>query len=323
MPLAAALLLSFALAARPVAVHPGPSVRLDASAAKYAIAYVETGDPEALESLAATPAVTHLLTHARFAERADVPRTSTRELALRLVTPRDVLAKRLPEARKVLAEFEGPLRRDLVWRDALKAAVPKDADVEIHLHLIFSDTLVGTASPGDASVDAGHPWLEAHPGALRYVALQECQKVVFLAYNPPRPLEARGTAADLLAEAEFHLALEGLAAWTALGLREREKALDDEDYRALSDEATMKRLEARYLEVHAELVKRAEGAGLADPLAKELYRGLQEDRLFARLGARAARHIERVEGRATVVKLVKAGPRAFFETWVRVRGGAR
>lgn len=322
MPLAAALLLSFALAARPVAVHPGPSVRQDADAARHALAYVESGDPAELEYLADSPALTHLLTHARFAER-DVPRGSTRELALRLVTPRDVLAGRVAAARKVLAEFDGPLKRDLVWRDALRGAVPKDADVEIHLHLIFSDTLVAAASPGDASIDAGPPWLEAHPGALRYLALQECHKVVFLAYNPPRPLEARTTAADLLAEAEFHLALEGLATWTALGLREREKALDDEDLKALADEATMRRLEARYLEVHAALAERAARGGLADPAAKALLRSLQDERLFQRLGARAARHIERVEGRPVVVRLVKAGPRAFFESWVRVRGGAR
>jgi hypothetical protein len=110
-------------------VGPGDSLaahdlHFDARAAQDALDFVGSHDPARLDSLADSPALAHLLRHARAFEY-DVPRESPRALALHLMKPDETLPHRVAACRKSLAYFTGPLLDDPHWvLDALSCLPP-------------------------------------------------------------------------------------------------------------------------------------------------------------------------------------------------------
>jgi hypothetical protein len=265
--------------------------------------------------LAATPASARLLRHAR-AFAYDVPRESEATLARGLVSPRESKSERGAAAGRAIALFDGSLREDPVWVSELRRALPPDADVRVSLYLTFGCD-VGASMPGTASLNAAHRRFGERPSELRAYAIHECHHAVFRTYQRPRPVAEWTTAADLLAQAEYALQLERMVVWAARDLREREGTLgDDEAYAALGDGARLARLEARYLEAHRALEARAGERGPADEATRALLLDLSgPDRVFYRVGALAARRVEEARGRKAVARLVKAGPRTFFEAY--------
>jgi len=294
--------------------------RLDASLTELSVTYLASGREELLSEMAATPAAAHLLAHAR-AWEYEVPRESTSALVRFLVTPVEEKKGRVAAATKALAYFEGPLREDTSWIAELRRTLPPEAATAVDLFLTFGYD-IGVATPGNASLNAVHPHFEADPAELRYYAIHECHHAVFMHYQPPRPLVEWQSVADLLAQSEYALQLEGMAVWAAWELREREGALDgDEDYRALRDEGQIRKLEARFLEVHRALEACAGEPGAADEATRELLLGLYgPDRIFYRFGGYAAREIERLQGRPALLALVETGPRSFWEAYLRAKG---
>ena len=315
-PIALALALLLAPGAALRGAGGGLRVTLDSRHARLALELLSAGRSDALARLAATPASGHLLRHARAFEY-DVPRESEAALARSLVSPPEEKRERAAAAGRAIALFDGPLRADPVWRSELRRALPPDAETRVSLYLTFGYD-IGVSMPGTASLNAVHRRFEERPSELRYYAIHECHHAVFMTYQRPRPLAEWTTAADLLAQAEYALQLEGMAVWAARGLREREGALgDDDDYVALGDPARMARLEARFLEAHRALEARAAEPGPADEaLRAALFDLYGSDRVFYRVGALAARRVEEARGRDAVVNLVKAGPRAFFEAYI-------
>lgn len=295
---------------------PGVQVRLDARLAELSMDYLASGRESLLDGMAATPAATHLLRHARNWQY-EVPRDSSRALVQSLVSPREARAARAEGARRVLAYFQGALRDDPTWVAEVRRALPAEAAQPVSLFLTFGYDS-GVACPGTASLNAAHPTFHKNLQELRYMAIHECQHAVFMTYQPPPAMESVRSTAQLQALAEYALQLEGMATWAAWDCREKEGGLDgDEDYRVLRDEGQIQRLERRFMDVHAALKARACDPGPANPSIRALMMGLyDQDRTFYRFGAYAARRIERQRGRAAVTALVKAGPQAFLATYL-------
>ncbi|HET8734622.1 MAG TPA: DUF5700 domain-containing putative Zn-dependent protease, partial [Anaeromyxobacteraceae bacterium] len=239
------------------------------------------------------------------------------------VTPRDRKQERGRAARGSLAFFDGTLATDARWRAELARSLPPGDLPRVSLFLTFGYD-IGVATPGSASLNAVHPHFQDHPSELRYYAIHECHHAVFMALHPPRPVSEWKAPADLLAQAEYGLQLEGMAVWAAWDLREQEGALDgDADYVALRDGARIRALEARYLEVHRLLRNQAAAGGPADEASRAALLSLYgPERILYRFGAHAARAIEKTRGRAAVVELVRRGPRAFLEAYLALHDRA-
>jgi hypothetical protein len=291
-------------------------VTFDDRHVRLALEFLATGDEEVVARLADLPASQHLLRHARAFEQ-DVPRESALALARSLVTPRDRREVRVRAAREALAFFDGTLETDARWRAELDRSLPSGDLPRVSLFLTFGYD-IGVATPGNASLNAVHPHFQDHAPELRYYAIHECHHAAFMALHPPRPVSEWTTPADLLAQAEYGLQLEGMAVWAAWDLREKEGTLDgDADYVALRDGARIRALEARYLEVHRLLRSQAAAGSPAGEAARGALLSLYgPERILYRLGAHAARAIERARGRAAVVDLVRGGPRAFLEAYL-------
>lgn len=298
---------------------PQVSVHLDPTLFQLASAYLDSGSESLLDEMASTPAAAHLLTHAR-AWEYDVPHESRAALVKALVTPRAAKAARLPGTHRVLEAFKA-MAGDNTWIAEIRRGLPTGAANEVSLFLTFGYD-IGVAGPGTASLNAAHPYFQTDPRELRYYAIHECHHAVFMTYQKPRPLADWKTAADLLAQAEYALQLEGMAVWAAWELREKEGALDkDADYRALQDKPAIRRLEAAFLKAHKALQARAAEPGPADGASRSVLFDLYgPERVFYRFGAHAARQIERHKGRPALLSLVQAGPRAFLEAYLSCAG---
>jgi hypothetical protein len=295
-------------------------VKFDATLAEMGIAYLASGDEALVTAMARTPGAAHLLLHAR-AWDYKVPITSPGDLVRALLVPREAQLDRIPAARQALAFFKGPMHEDPTWVEDAARGLPKDLRLSVELFLTFGYD-IGVANPGTASLNAAHPHFAAHPGELRYYAIHELHHAAFMTLHPPRPKAQWRMASDLLEQAEYALQLEGMAVWAAWERRRQDGALSwDEDYRALEDEALLRRLEAKYLEVHRALEASARAGEPADAARRALLLDLYgKERIFYRFGAWAARQIELRRGQGALVALVKAGPRAFLQAYLSVRG---
>lgn len=315
----AALAVATTLLPGTSAEAPRVQVLLDARLAELSLDYLASGRESLLDAMAATPAAAHLLRHA-CNWQYEVPWDSTRALVQSLVSPRETKAARADGARRTLAYFQGTLRDDPSWIAEVRRALPAEATQPVTLFLTFGYDS-GVACPGTASLNAAHPKFHKDLRELRYLAIHECQHAVFMTYQPPPALDSVRSAAQLQALAEYALQLEGMATWAAWDCREKEGGMDgDEDYQVLRDEAQVRRLERRFLEVHQALKARASDPGPADPSTRALMMGLYDQhRTFYRFGAYAARRIEQQRGRAAVTALVKAGPQAFLEAYLACR----
>ena len=297
--------------------QPGFRVDLDAHLAEQALAFLATGNQALLADMAATPAAAHLLRHAR-TYAYDFPRDSTAALTLALVSPEALKRERVAAAGKALAYFNGPMRADTSWLADVSRGLPADAPCKASLFLTFGYD-IGVSCPGTASLNAAHRHFEAHPRELLYYAIHELHHTGFMTYQQPRPVAEWRTAADLLAQAEYALQLEGMAVWAVWERRRAEGAMDwDEDYVALQDEGRLRTLEAAFRKAHAALEVKAQTPGPADPAARALLSELYgSDRIFYRFGAFAARQIELRQGRPALIALVKAGPHAFLQAYLQ------
>jgi hypothetical protein len=301
-------------------VGPGDSLaaqdlHFDARAAQDALAFIASHDAMSLDRLANSPALAHLLRHARAFEY-DVPRESPRALALHLMKPDETLPRRVAASRKSLAYFTGPLLDDPHWvLDAL-SCLPRDFRFKGFLFLTFGYD-IGVSYPPDASLNGAHTHFDGRPRELLYYAIHELHHAGFMAYQPPRPLAGIKTCADLLRFVEYSTQLEGMAVYAAWERRRRDGALaDDGDYVALEDAGRMRKLEDSYSAECAYLKGRADAA--ADKGAWAVIERMSSgDRLWYRVGALFASRIDRALGRLVLVDLIRQGPARFLET---VRG---
>ena len=285
----------------------------DAAFARDAIEYVRTGDPHLESRLVASPALTHVLAHARQFDY-DVPKDSRAALLATLLGPQSTPGERSATCRQALAYFTGPILADAHWvNDALRY-LPADFRFHGTLFLTFGYD-IGVALAPNASLNCTHPHFAGHPRELLYYAIHELHHVGFMSYQAPPRVADLTTCADLLRLVEYSTQLEGMAVLAAYQRRRDDGALaDDPDYTALEDAARMHVDLAAYLKDREYLRTRRDQP--ADPEAWAVIERMSSgERLWYRVGAVMAERIEAAKGRAALVELVRQGPARFLATF--------
>ena len=291
----------------PLAAH---DLGFDASFAAQAIEHVRTNDPRLAARMAASPALTHILAHARNFDY-DVPKDSRTALVSSLLGPQDRQVERSAICQQSLAYFSGEMLADPHWvNDALRY-LPADCRFHGTLFLTFGYD-IGVAFAPNASLNCTHPHFGTQPRELLYYAIHELHHVGFMTYQTPPRLADLKSCADLLKLVEYSTQMEGMAVLAAYQRRRADHALaDDPDYVALEDAKRIQDDLATYLEDYAYLKGR--GAQPADAEAWAVIERMSSgERLWYRVGAFMAQRIEASKGRAVLVELVKPGPAAFL-----------
>ena len=291
----------------PLAAH---DLGFDASFAAQAVEYVRTHDPNLAARMAASPALTHILAHARNFDY-DVPKDSRTALVTSLLGPPDTQAERAATCRRSLAHFSATMLADPHWvNDALRY-LPADFRFHGSLFLTFGYD-IGVAFAPNASLNCTHPRFAKTPRELLYYAIHELHHVGFMTYQTPPRLADLKSCADLLRLVEYSTQMEGMAVLAAYQRRREDHALaDDPDYVALEDAKRMETDLASYFKDYDYLKRR--GARRADTDAWAVIERMSSgERLWYRVGAHMAQRIEASKGRAALVELVKQGPAAFL-----------
>lgn len=292
-------------------------LRFDGRFARTALAYLASGRPDLLTDLSRQPATTFLLSHARQFDY-DVPKGTGLELVADLLKNYAARNEDAATCRESLAYFSGPMLADPHWVSDTLAYLPKGFRFHGTLFLTFGYD-IGVALAPDASLNGAYRHFAGRPRELVYYAIHELHHVGFMTYQPPPRIDSLKSWADVLRFVDYATQLEGMAVLAAFERRRVEGALDaDKDYLALQDEDRMRRDEASYFEIRSELARRG-GAPTAADVSAALERFSAGERLWYRVGAWMAMRIERANGRAALVRLVKEGPRKFMETYIRLR----
>jgi Putative zinc dependent peptidase (DUF5700) len=300
----------------PLAVQ---DLTFDASFASQAVEYLRTHDPALEARLVESPALTHILAHARNFDY-DVPKDSRTALVASLLGPRNTQGQRSVVCRQCLAFFSGVMLADPSWvNDALRY-LPADFRFRGTLFLTFGYD-IGVAFSPNASLNCTHPHFERHPRELLYYAIHELHHVGFMSYHPPPRLADLKTCTDLLRLVEYSTQMEGMAVLAAYPRRRDEGALaDDPDYVALEDANRMQADVASYLGESAYLKGR--GTQPADAAAWAVIERMSSgERLWYRVGATMAQRIEAAYGRAALVALVISGPARFLAAYESLAAG--
>ena len=294
----------------PLAAH---DLSFDASFARQAIEYWRSNDLHLIERMAESPAISHILNHARNFDY-DVPKDSRTALVKSLLGPQDKQAERSAICERSVAYFSGPMLSDPHWVNDALAYLPPDFRYHGTLFLTFGYD-IGVAFAPNASLNCTHSHFDNHPRELLYYAIHELHHVGFMAYQKPPKLADIKSCADLLNLVEYSTQLEGMAVLAAYQRRREDHALaDDPDYVALEDEKRMQADLVSYFKDYDYLKSRR--TQLADADARAIIERMSSgERLWYRVGAYMAQRIEASKGRAALVALVKQGPPQFMATY--------
>jgi hypothetical protein len=269
----------------------------DATFARRALEYLDSRNPHLAEQMAESPAVAHILNHARNFDY-DVPKDSPRLLVDSLLGPENKQAERRATCEQSVGYFVGPMMQDPHWVNDTLRYLPADFGFNGSLFLTFGYD-IGVAFRQNASLNCTHAHFK-NQRELLYYAIHELHHTGFMSYQLPPKLADIKSCADLLNLVEYSTQLEGMAVLAAYQRRSDDKALvDDPDYVALQSERTMDEEEASYFKEYNYLKSR--GTQPADAEAWTVIKRMSsEERLWYRVGARMAQRIEEAKGRAAL-----------------------
>jgi putative zinc-dependent peptidase DUF5700 len=294
----------------PLAAH---HLGFDASFARQALEYLRSNDPTLIERMAESPAITHILNHARNFDY-DVPKESRTALVSSLMGPANEQARRSAICEQSIAYFSGSMLSDPHWVNGALAYLPADFRYHGTLFLTFGYD-IGVAFAPNASLNCTHSHFDSHPRELLYYAIHELHHVGFMTYQKPPRLADIKSCSDLLNLVEYSTQLEGMAVLAAYQRRREDQALgDDPDYVALGDEKRMQADLVSYFKDYDYLKKRRSEPADAEARAV-IHRMSSGERLWYRVGAYMAQRIEASKGRASLTALVKQGPRQFIASY--------
>jgi hypothetical protein len=291
----------------------GHDLRFDASFAHQALAYLRSDDPILLESMSESPAITHILDHARNFDY-DVPKESRTALVSSLLGPPNEQARRAAICEQSIAYFSGPMLSDPHWVNDALTYLPADFRYRGTLFLTFGYD-IGVAFASNASLNCTHSHFDGHPRELLYYAIHELHHVGFMLYQTPPRLADMKSCGDLLNLINYSTQLEGMAVLAANQRRREDHALaDDADYVALEDGKRMQADLVSYFKDYDYLKKRRSEPADAEAWAV-IHRMSSGERLWYRVGAYMAQRIEASKGRAILTALVKQGPAQFMASY--------
>jgi hypothetical protein len=299
-------------------VAPAPptadGLALDSGFSETALHLLERPFGAPTANLEASPAMAHLLRHARHWDY-EVPKESARALAAHLLDKVRRQPGGVATLRASLDHFNRALKSDPSWTADVLAFLPQDFRFQGAALYLMCGYDIGVATPGCASLNGAHARFQGRPRELTYYAIHELHHVGYMAYQPPLRLEDLKTCGDLLRFVEYSAHMEGMAVWTAYGRRERDGALaDDADYVALGDAAALARFEQDFFAIHDGLETR-KGAALTPNDWALLDELADRNRLWYRVGAKMARDLERAKGRGFLRALIQDGPARFFAAY--------
>lgn len=294
----------------PLAVH---DLTFDATFAAQAIAYLRSKDANVLARMANSPAITHVLNHARNFDY-DVPKDSRQALVTNLLGPESKQTARVAVCEQSIAYFCGPLLSAPHWVADTLRYLPAGFRFQGTLFLTFGYD-IGVAFAPNASLNCTHSHFDNHSKELLYYAIHELHHVGFMAYQKPPKLADIHSCADLLKLVEYSTQMEGMAVLAAYQRRRDDHTLaDDPDYAALEDQKRMQADVASYLKDYDYL--RGRGVQPADANAWAVIDRMSSgERLWYRVGAHMAQRIEASKGRPALVELVKQGPANFIAAY--------
>lgn len=288
-------------------------LNFDASFAWQGIEYVKSKAPRLIESMAASPSISHILSHARNFDY-DVPKDSRTALVSNLLGPNDKQPERASICERSASYFSGTMLSDPRWVQDALVYLPVDFRYHGTLFLTFGYD-IGVAFSPNASLNCTHSHFDKHPRELLYYAIHELHHVGFMDYQKPPRLADIKTCADLLSLVEYSTQLEGMAVLAAYSRRQQEDALaDDSDYIALQDVKQMQAELTNYFKDYDYLKSRGSQAADKESWAV-IERMSSGERLWYRVGALMAQRIEAAQGRAALVGLIKQGPTTFLTTY--------
>jgi len=263
--------------------------------------------------MAESPAVTHILNHARNFDY-DVPKDSRHALVEALLGAKDAQAARSAICAQSMEYFSKDMLADPHWvRDVLRY-LPAEFRFHGTLFLTFGYD-IGVSFGPNASLNCTHAHFDHHSRELLYYAIHELHHTGFMAYQTPPKLSEIKTCADLLNLVDYSTQMEGMAVLAAYQRRRDEHALaDDPDYVALQDQKRMEAELASYFKDYQYLKNRRTQPADADAWAV-IKRMSSGERLWYRVGAEMAQRIEANRGRSALVELVKLGPARFIATY--------
>jgi len=294
----------------PLAAH---DLSFDASFARQAVEYLRSNDPKLADRMAASPAITHILNHARNFNY-DVPKESRPALVDALLGAKTEQGARSAICEQSIPYFSNVMLADPHWvGDALRY-LPADFRFHGTLFLTFGYD-IGVAFAPNASLNCTASHFNNHSRELLYYAIHELHHVGFMSYQTPPKLADIKTCAELLNLVEYSTQLEGMAVLAAYQRRQKDHALgDDPDYIALDDEKRMQTDLASYFKEYQYLKGRGTQPADGDAWAVN-ERMSSGERLWYRVGAYMAQRIEASRGRTALVELIKQGPAQFITTY--------
>ena len=293
------------------------NLTFDVSFAREAIEYSRSNDAALIERIASSPAIDHILNHARNFDY-DVPQDSRMSLVRNLLDPVEKRAQRTTACQRSLEYFTGPMQSDPHWINDALAYLPSDFHYQGSLFLTFGYD-IGVAYAPNASLNCTHSHFDDHPRELLYYAIHELHHVGFMTFQKPPALADIRSCADLLSLVEYSTQLEGMAVVAAYQRRQHERALqDDSDYVALDDARGMQADLASYFKDYEYLKSRG-----IQPADKDAWAVIDRmsagERLWYRVGAYMAQRIEASKGRSYLVALIKQGPAQFLAAYRSLR----
>ena len=162
---------------------------------------MRSNDPKLAERMADSPAITHILNHARNFDY-DVPKESRPALVEALLGAKTERAARSAICEQSIEYFSKTMLADPHWvADALRY-LPADFRFHGTLFLTFGYD-IGAAFAPNASLNCTHSRFNNHSRELLYYAIHELHHVGFMTYQTPPKLADIRTCAELLNLVEY------------------------------------------------------------------------------------------------------------------------
>jgi hypothetical protein len=297
-------------------VKKGPLI-YDFTFAELAIKYLDTSDTVYLDELSKCDAARHIFNHAiKF--NYSVPKDSPRSLIKYLLSP-------VEEKRRILPEFKLNLQfaRDsiagtgIVPKECL-AFLPKGFEFKNPTCLFFTFGYdLGVVYAGNASINLANPHYLKSMREIRYYSIHELHHAGFVTlrnnFMPSLNISKYKEMARLI---EYYTQMEGMAVYAAVGIREKEHALaDDNDYVVLNDSALMKTYVKEFFDIYFHFKNNPDGT-ITDADWDKLSILSDGKRLWYRVGALMAQTIDRKFGRKKLVSLIKEPSESFFKIFL-------
>lgn len=282
-----------------------------------ALAYFETGDEAILADIVDSPAARHLSAHASRISPVGHVR-SIRDIVEELLHPRIEKKRSVTSVQQLLFIVKQDTTRQEECLTEALTYLPDGTVILGKLYFTFGYD-IGVAVSGNASLNLAHDHFLQNPEEVWYYCIHELHHAGFQTFHDLPKLSSLETTHDLLHLIEYATQLEGMAVHAAWEQREQRGALsDDEDYVALQDAERMARYEREYFEVYRQISSEP-ARPLTDSDWAIIDRMSGGDRLWYRVGAQMAAVIEATHGRSKLLRLVEAGPRAFFDAYCALR----